>query len=86
MVMGITAFSILAQQRSPVAFLGRVMALWVMAFTGIRPLAGISLGFISDHASPSTALLTSGVVTILASTAVFLVLSARRSSDAMTED
>ncbi|MEC3853107.1 MFS transporter [Paenarthrobacter ureafaciens] len=86
MVMGITGFSILAQQRSPVAFLGRVMALWVMAFTGIRPLAGISLGFISDHASPSTALLTSGVVTILASAAVFLVLSARRSSDAMTED
>jgi predicted MFS family arabinose efflux permease len=75
MVMGITGFSILAQQRSPAPFLGRVMALWVMAFTGVRPVAGVVLGFVSDHASTNTALIAAGTTTVSAAAAVYLGLA-----------
>ncbi|MCH6470738.1 MFS transporter [Sinomonas terrae] len=64
MVTGITAFSIIVQQRSPAAFLGRVMAVWIMAFSGIRPLAGLALGFASDHASTLTAVIGAGILTV----------------------
>jgi predicted MFS family arabinose efflux permease len=81
MVMGVTGFSIVAQQRSPAPFLGRVMALWVMAFTGVRPLAGIVLGFASDHASTATALVGTGVITVLASGVVYLWVRGCRGDD-----
>jgi predicted MFS family arabinose efflux permease len=86
MVMSITGFSILAQQRSPAPFLGRVMALWVMAFTGVRPVAGLALGFVSDHASTTAALITAGATTVAATAGVYLGLGGTKLDDAEIED
>lgn len=77
MVMGITAFSIVGQQRSPAEFLGRFMALWIMAFAGVRPAAGITMGFISDHVSTTAAVIGAGVITAVATYVVYLLMSDR---------
>lgn len=65
MVVGITAFGIIVQQRSPGEYLGRVMGLWVIAFTGVRPLAGVALGAVSDHISTALAFACAGAFIML---------------------
>lgn len=81
MMMGVTGFSIVAQQRSPAPFLGRVMALWVMALTGVRPVAGIMLGLVSDYASTTAALVGAGALTVLATGGVYLWIRDCRGDD-----
>jgi hypothetical protein len=72
MVVGITAFSIGIQQRCPPAMRGRVMALWVIAFSGVRPVAGPILGFTSDHFSTMTAMTATGLFMLLATFVVYV--------------
>jgi predicted MFS family arabinose efflux permease len=64
MVAGITALSVAVQERCEPSMLGRVMALWVIAFAGVRPLAGVVLGYVSDHWSTPAALTLASVVTV----------------------
>lgn len=77
MVMGITAFSVLGQQLSPAEFLGRVMALWVMAFAGVRPVAGLTLGFVSDHFSTAVSVAGAGVFTAVTTCGVYYYVRER---------
>lgn len=70
MVAGITAFSIAVQQRCPAEMVGRVMALWVIAFAGSRPFAGLAQGAIADHVSLMVAMLATAAVTLAAAVAV----------------
>ena len=67
MVVGSTAFSVAIQERCRPMMLGRVMGLWLIAFAGVRPVAGLVQGSISDGWSTEAAL---GV------TASFMVLTA----------
>ncbi len=60
MVTGVTATSIAIQQRCNEAMLGRVMALWVLAFAGVRPIAALVLGVCAQTASLPAALLGAG--------------------------
>jgi len=76
MLMGISAFSFGVQLLSPAPMLGRVMALWVIAFAGVRPLASVALGFVADRASPSVAILGAAATLFLCTPLVFL--AARR--------
>ncbi|MBD0860280.1 MFS transporter [Gordonia sp. zg691] len=70
MVAGITAFSIAVQERSPAEMVGRVMALWVIAFAGSRPFAGLAQGVVAEHLSLVAALLGTAVVTLFAAAGV----------------
>ncbi len=75
MVMGITAFGVVVQQRAPAQFLGRIMAIWVMAFSGVRPVSGLVLGLVSDHVSTTSAIL--GAAFVAAATGVCVHLWSR---------
>lgn len=78
MVAGITAFSIAIQLRCPPEMLGRVMAVWTLAFSGFRPVAAVALGFTAEHFSTATALVGAGLFTMLA--ACWIWISLRRAS------
>jgi MFS family permease len=62
MLLAVTGFSVAVQETCPPDMLGRVMALWLIAFLGVRPLAGISQGLLADHFSVGSALLVTTVV------------------------
>ncbi|MDR6438676.1 putative MFS family arabinose efflux permease [Paenarthrobacter nicotinovorans] len=74
MVAGITAFSIAIQLRCPPEMLGRVMAVWTLAFAGFRPIAAIALGFTADHFSTAAALLGAGLFTLVAACWIWISL------------
>jgi predicted MFS family arabinose efflux permease len=78
MVAGTTAFSIAIQFRCPPEMLGRVMAVWILAFSGCRPVAAIALGFTADHFSTATALVGAGLFMTIAAAGVWI--SFRRSA------
>jgi len=69
MLMAVTGFSTAIQQICPPAMLGRVMALWLVAFAGIRPFAGLAQGFLADHLSTNGALLITALLIVSASMA-----------------
>jgi len=77
MILGITAFSLGVQARSPASMLGRVMALWVIAFAGVRPLASVALGVCADHRSATFAM-TGAALILLAFALLVFVASAVR--------
>lgn len=54
----------LVQRTVAEEFRGRVMALWTLAFLGVRPLASLVSGSVADIASISAALLLAAVVAI----------------------
>jgi hypothetical protein len=63
MLVGVTGFGIVVQQSAPAAMLGRIMAIWLIAFAGIRPLAGLAQGLVADRLSTSSALaLTAAII------------------------
>lgn len=78
MVAGITAFSVAIQLRCPPEMLGRVMAVWTLAFSGFRPIAAVALGLTAEHFSTATALVGAGLFTMLA--ACWIWISLRRAS------
>jgi MFS family permease len=67
-------FSVAVQERSPAAMLGRIMALWGMAFAGIRPAASLVLGLASDSLSTTTAVVAACGLTLVAAACVYLTL------------
>lgn len=73
-VLGITAFSVAIQARSPHAILGRLMGLWVVAFCGARPVAALALGATAEQFSMTAALLGAAALLVAASCAVFITL------------
>jgi len=60
-----TSLATQIQERAPERLRGRIMALWLMASLGARPLAAAMNGLIADLASTTTALLT-GAALVLA--------------------
>lgn len=66
MVVGITAMSVGVQQRCDAPFLGRVMAMWVLAFAGVRPIAALAVGSVASAVSVPAALLTTTAMLIVA--------------------
>ncbi|MCR5978370.1 MFS transporter [Gordonia jinghuaiqii] len=76
MVAGITAFSIAVQERCPADMVGRVMALWVIAFAGSRPFAGLAQGAVAEHLSLVAALVATALITFVA--AAWVLATVRR--------
>lgn len=66
MTISLTSYSTLYQLRLPEAFRGRVMALWLAAFLGIRPVAAAINGGITDAVSLGAALYFVGATMTLA--------------------
>ncbi len=61
-----TSATVILQVRTPDVLRGRVMALWIIAYVGSRPLAGIMHGTIAQFVSTPTALATSATLALLA--------------------
>ncbi|RZL84622.1 MAG: MFS transporter [Rhodococcus sp. (in: high G+C Gram-positive bacteria)] len=78
MVVGITAFSVAVQQRCSSAMLGRVMAMWVLAFAGVRPLAALTIGFVTEQLSLMAALLGTGAMLVLTALALAAAVARAR--------
>ena len=68
--LAITTMSALVQERAPDHLRGRIMALWLMAMLGARPVAAALEGLVADLTSVRIA-----VVTSIAVLAVVLVIS-----------
>ena len=67
MTLAFTSITTQVQNRSPDALRGRIMALWLVGFLGVRPFAAGLNGFLADIVSVGTALLTTAaIVTVLA--------------------
>ncbi|MCW2747611.1 MAG: entS 3 [Nocardioidaceae bacterium] len=52
----------LVQERSPDAYRGRIMALWLVGFVAARPLAAALDGTLADHVSVDAALLATAAI------------------------
>jgi MFS family permease len=69
MILAITSLTTQLQARLPEHLRGRVMALWMVAFIGSRPLAAAINGGVADVASARLALVV-GVAVLLAGATV----------------
>jgi MFS family permease len=58
---------------------GRVMSLYIMVLIGGQAIGGPMLGWLSEHASPHTALLVAGGVPALAALTVAAILARKGS-------
>lgn len=65
-MMGMTALSVAVQRHTDPLMMGRVMALWTLAYAGSRPFASFAQGLSSDHLGTSFTLLAT-VAVVLAS-------------------
>ena len=75
-LVALTGLTTELQRRVPEPLLGRVMALWAVAFLGSRPVAALLDGALGDLFGPRVAAGVAGVIT--ASVAVWLWLARRR--------
>jgi MFS family permease len=64
LTLSVTALSTLVQMRAPQAVRGRIMALWLVAFVGSRPLAAGLNGLLADLASVRVALVVTAVLVL----------------------
>ena len=71
-LVGVISFSVAVQQRCRPDMVGRVMALWVLAFAGARPVAGVLLGVTTDTLGTNLTLLAAGLLVLLGAMAVRL--------------
>lgn len=71
MVLASIAFSIAVVERCPKPMLGRVMGLWVIAFAGSRPFAGMILGVVADHGSLRMAVAAASGLTMVVAATVY---------------
>jgi len=77
MVMSVTSISVVLQQRCHPVMLGRVMAMWVLAFAGVRPFAALILGNLAVLLELHVALLAWSV--LVAGWGVVVIMMARSS-------
>lgn len=75
-LLALTGLTTELQRRVPDRLLGRVMALWAVAFLGSRPLAALIDGAAADFLGPRWAAVIAGVITLGA--AVWLRSARRR--------
>ena len=75
-LLALTALTTELQRRVPEPLLGRVMALWAVAFLGSRPLAALLDGALGDLVGPRAAAAVAGVLT--AGAAWWVSLARRR--------
>ena len=75
-LLALTGLTTELQRRVPEPLLGRVMALWAVAFLGSRPVAALLDGAMGDLFGPRIAAAVAGVIT--AAVAVWLWLARRR--------
>ena len=62
-----TSISTLIQRRAPDALRGRILAIWLVGFIGMRPVAAALEGFLADAFSLVTAfVVTSGLIALVA--------------------
>ncbi|TCP47894.1 putative MFS family arabinose efflux permease [Tamaricihabitans halophyticus] len=66
MTLAFTGSSTLLQARLPESLRGRIMALWLVAFTGLRPVAAGLTGLLADIASIAIAVLATAIVVAVA--------------------
>ncbi|WP_213453235.1 MFS transporter [Rhizomonospora bruguierae] len=67
MSIALSSFSTQLQLRLTDGFRGRVMALWIVAFQGTRPLAALMSGSLADVSSATVSLVTvAGLITVAA--------------------
>lgn len=66
LVVGITAFSVAVQQCCRPEMLGRVMAMWMLAFVGSRPAAALIIGVVAEHLALWVAWVGSGALLVIA--------------------
>jgi predicted MFS family arabinose efflux permease len=64
--VAMAGFSTLIQAHAAPEFRGRVMALWLIAFVGTRPLAALLVGLLADHGSIPLAFGCAGLVVLAA--------------------
>jgi MFS family permease len=64
LTIAMTGLSTLIQVCSPNHFRGRIMALWLVAFVGVRPFAAMLDGWLADQFSTASALYVAATVTI----------------------
>jgi predicted MFS family arabinose efflux permease len=63
--LGLTSVTTLIQARSPRVLRGRIMAFWMIAFVGTRPLAAVMNGLVADASSVGLSIMVSGAVVAL---------------------
>ena len=71
-LVALTALTTELQRRVPEVFLGRVMALWTVAFLGSRPLAALLDGAVGDAFGPRAGALVAGSITACVAAWVFI--------------
>ena len=64
-LLALTGLTTELQRRTPEPLLGRVMALWTVAFLGSRPLAALLDGALGDLLGPRPAAAVAGVMTMV---------------------
>jgi MFS family permease len=64
-MMAMVSINTRVQQRVPELLRGRVMAVWGMAFLGLRPVAALFDGALADLVGVRTAMMVSGVIVLL---------------------
>jgi predicted MFS family arabinose efflux permease len=83
-VVAMTALSVAVQRNCTPALLGRVMAIWVLAFAGVRPLAALALGNLAAALSLPFALRTTSLFLVAAACGLlFVVVRAERRSSSV---
>jgi MFS family permease len=65
-MMATVAVNTRIQQRIPESVRGRVMAIWSLAFLGLRPVAALLNGWMADQVGVRSAILTSAAIAVLA--------------------
>lgn len=78
-LMFLTGSNQLVQVSSNMRIRGRVMSLYIMVLIGGQAIGGPMLGWLSEHASPHTALLVAGGVPALAALTVAAILARKGS-------
>lgn len=78
---GMAGFSSLLQSGTERAFRGRVMAWWLIAFLGCRPVSSAATGIVTDLTSVQTAFAVSGVFLLGCAGLLVLALSRQAPGD-----
>lgn len=60
-----TSISTLIQEQSPSHLRGRIMAFWLVAFIGSRPLAAVLVGWVADVSSVRASFMITGALLVL---------------------